>query len=74
MKKTLNTATNETFTTDDGRTVRFEEILEGIRKNVDIYRFKGFRDSFRNTDSAHDLQHAADPLTRAGSFVYIGVG
>lgn len=44
MKKTLNTATNETFTTNDGRTVRFEEILEGIRKNVDIYRFKGGRD------------------------------
>lgn len=35
------TSTNVTITTKDGSTVRFEDILEGIHKNVEIYGFKG---------------------------------
>lgn len=42
--KSIRTATNETVTTKNGNTVRFEDILEGIRKNVEIYGFKGGRD------------------------------
>ena len=41
MKNYSLTSTNVTITTKDGRTVRFEDILEGIRKNVEIYGFKG---------------------------------
>jgi RNA polymerase sigma factor (sigma-70 family) len=41
MKNYSPTSTNVTITTKDGRTVRFEDILEGIRKNVEIYGFKG---------------------------------
>lgn len=37
----IRTATNETIITNSGSTVRFEDILEGIRKNVEIYGFKG---------------------------------
>jgi len=42
--KNIGTATNVTITTKDGRTVRFEDILEGIRKNVEIYGFNGGSD------------------------------
>jgi RNA polymerase sigma factor (sigma-70 family) len=42
--KNIRTATNETITTKNGSIVRFEDILEGIRKNVEIYGFNGGRD------------------------------
>ena len=42
--KNIRTATNETIITNSGSTVRFEDILEGIRKNVEIYGFNGGKD------------------------------
>jgi len=39
--KNIRIATNETVITKNGSTVRFEDILEGIRKNVEIYGYKG---------------------------------
>jgi len=44
MKKSYKTTTNETFTTRDGRIVRYEEIFEGIGKNVGFYGATGGKD------------------------------
>lgn len=44
MKKSYKTTTNETFTTRDGRIVRYEEIFEGIGKNVGFYGTTGGKD------------------------------
>ena len=62
--KNLNTATNETVTTTSGSTVRFEEILEGIRKNVEIYGFHGGRD-FSDEELEDLFQDAASKAWRA---------
>ena len=37
MSKSFNTTTNETFTTSDNRTVRFEDIFEGIDTSIQCY-------------------------------------
>lgn len=41
MKKNLNSTTHETFTTENGNIIRYEDLFEGIRKNVEIYGHRG---------------------------------
>lgn len=44
MKKSYRITTDETFTTRDGRIVRFEDIFEGIDNNVRSYGANGGKD------------------------------
>lgn len=44
MKTNFSFTTNETFTTRDGRIVRYEDIFEGIGKNVRYYGAHGGKD------------------------------
>jgi RNA polymerase sigma factor (sigma-70 family) len=62
--KNIRTATNETITTIDGRTVRFEDILEGIRKNVEIYGHNGGSD-LSDEDLEDIFQNAARKAWRS---------
>ena len=61
------------ITTKDGRTVRFEDILEGIRKNVEIYGHNGGSD-LSDEDLEDIFQNAARKAWRSAWLILMTSG
>ena len=64
----INTRTTDTFITADGKTVRYQDVFDGIAANVRVYATKGGKDMSRE-DLEDTFQNAAFKAIRShGSF------